>query len=153
MTADERPRVLAAFDALTGETRLLFHRLRATADEIHRERGIPAGQRALLFDLDEGGPRTVPQLARARPVSRQHVQMLVNPLLAAGWVELVDNPAHRRSKLVRLTSAGRGLVRSMRRRETAFLERLPLGLSARSLRSAARVLAEVREALAKRSGS
>jgi len=143
----------SAFETLTDETRLLFHRLRAAADQIHRDRGIPAGQRAVLFDLADGGPRTVPQLARARPVSRQHVQMLVNPLIEAGRVELADNSAHRRSKLVRLTGEGRALVRAMRRREAAFVEKLALAVSDKRLRSASRVLAEVRAALAERNES
>jgi hypothetical protein len=52
------------------------------------------------------GPLTVPQIARMRPVSRQRMQKLTDQLIREGLVELIDNPKHQRSKLVRLTSAG-----------------------------------------------
>ncbi len=53
------------------------------------------------------GPRSVrtPPAARHQPSGRPaHRQRLV----AAGLVRLVDNPGHRTSPLVELTSAGRG---------------------------------------------
>jgi DNA-binding MarR family transcriptional regulator len=52
------------------------------------------------------GPLTVPQIAEMRPTSRQRMQRLANELAAEGLVEFIDNPKHRRSKLVRLTSKG-----------------------------------------------
>jgi DNA-binding MarR family transcriptional regulator len=81
-------------------------------------RASAAPQGFWLFDLDRSGSRTVPQMASARPLSRQHIQMLVNPLVEGRYVELVDNPAHKRSKLVRLTPKGRKLVDRMRKRES-----------------------------------
>jgi hypothetical protein len=41
---------------------------------------MTAGKRGVLKGLDRLGPQTVPQMARARPVSRQHIQTLVNRL-------------------------------------------------------------------------
>lgn len=131
-------------ETLIDETRLLFHRLGAVADETHREDGISAGKRGVLFSLERLGPSTVPALARLRPVSRQHIQMLVNPLAAEGRIELTDNPAHARSKLVRLTRDGRTLVRRMRRREEAVLSRLSRRLSKERLETAIAVLRELR---------
>src|SRR5512132_1591650 len=52
------------------------------------------------------GPLTVPQIARMRPTSRQRMQRLADELAAEGLVTFVDNPKHRRSKLVQLTPKG-----------------------------------------------
>jgi DNA-binding MarR family transcriptional regulator len=51
-------------------------------------------------------PLTVPQIAEMRPTSRQRMQRLADELAAEGIVEFIDNPKHRRSKLVRLTRKG-----------------------------------------------
>lgn len=135
----------AALDALIGETTALFHRLKVVADEIHQRGRISAGRRGILWSLARGGPQTVPQLARARPVSRQLVQTLVNGLLDEGYVDLRENPAHRRSHLVALSTAGRRAVEQMDRREQSLLRGARLGASKPALRSAARTLRAVRE--------
>jgi DNA-binding MarR family transcriptional regulator len=93
------------------------------------------------------GPQTVPQLARERSVTRQHVQALVNPLVEAGYVELLDNPAHRRSRLVGLTESGRELVTGMDCRESEALSALGVAAPGEELRRAAEVLRSVRESL------
>jgi DNA-binding MarR family transcriptional regulator len=134
------------FDATTA----LFHRLRATAVEVHGQGEPTAGRRGVLRDLHHWGAQTVPQMARRRPVSRQHIQTLVNGLMADGLVEVVDNPAHRRSHHVILTATGRALVEAMGRRETRLLAALPLALGPagiRDLERAAEVLTRVRTLL------
>ena len=110
------------------ETRTLFHRLKVAAEALHRQGQTSGGRRGVLMSLRRHGPQTVPQLARARPVSRQHIQMLVNPLAEEGLVELIDNPVHKRSKLVRLTSEGRLAVDEIERREQPVLDALSDGL-------------------------
>src|SRR5262250_455867 len=57
------------------------------------------------------GPLTVPQIAEMRPTSRQRMQRLADELAADGLVTFVDNPRHRRSKLVRLTPKGEARYR------------------------------------------
>ena len=138
----------SAFVELVDETRGLFHRLRHTAEAIHHDAAISAGQRAILESLQREGALTVPAMARARPVSRQHVQTLVNELLDRGYVELADNPAHKRSRLVRLTAAGREVVRAIERRERRIIDRLEAPVSAEEMRAAASVLRTLRDSLA-----
>ena len=134
-----------ALEALVDETVALFHRLRAVAEELHGQGEVTAGKRGVLRGLDRFGPQTVPQMARARPVSRQYIQTLVNLLAAEGHVEFVPNPAHKRSHLVRLTAAGKGFLNAMYRKEAALLSRLDLAASEQDLRSAAAVLKQVRD--------
>jgi DNA-binding MarR family transcriptional regulator len=87
-------------------TRRLFQRLATEFQPVPGGAALSASQRAVLEFLDRGGPQTVPELARRRSVSRQHIQTSVNELIELGWLEARPNPAHRRSPLIALTSAG-----------------------------------------------
>lgn len=73
------------------------------------------GEWGVLRTLVKDGPQTVPEMARARPVSRQHCQTIVNTLEAEGTVELIENPKHKKSKLVRITKKGRARFEAMRK--------------------------------------
>lgn len=139
---------VAATQALFTEVVGLFHRLRVLAEQLHGQDGMTAGLRSILFELERSGPRTVPQMARARPVARQHIQGLVDQLRERRLVELKDNPAHRRSHVVRLTDAGRVLVEGMNRRETDLLSGLQIPVRSDDLRTATKALKAVRESLA-----
>src|SRR5574342_396024 len=80
------------FDSLINETVSLFHRLRIVADQIHHCGEMTGALRSILRSLDKLGEQTVPQIARARAVSRQHVQALVNQLAEERLVEFIANP-------------------------------------------------------------
>lgn len=73
------------------------------------------GEWGTLRSLVKEGPQTVPDMARSKPVSRQHCQTIVNALEAQGLVEFIDNPRHKTSKLVRATKRGRTRFESMRK--------------------------------------
>jgi DNA-binding MarR family transcriptional regulator len=131
------------FDQTVG----LFHLLRALAAQLHGQGELTAGRRGILRGLDRLGPQTVPQMARARPVSRQHIQMEVNQLGAEGLVELIDNIAHKRSRLVRLTPKGKEYLEAMYRREAGLFAATSLPVSEEALRSTAEVLQTLRSTL------
>lgn len=120
--------------------RRLFHALAGTSDRAHAELGITASMRAVLDILHERGPRTVPQIARQQDVSRQHIQVVVNGLLAAGLVECIDNPDHLRSPLVRLGAAGAKACEAVRRREARMLAGLAKRVSGGDLKVTLRTL-------------
>lgn len=121
----------------------LHFELGAMAARIHGEADASAPHRALLRNLIEMGPRTVPQLASLRSVSRQFIQKLVNQLLKEGMVEYIDNPAHKRSRLVRIAPRGYAAYRAMRDRETPAGKWLAGGLSKSDLRTALDVLSAI----------
>lgn len=73
------------------------------------------GEWGVLRTLVKEGPHTVPEMARTRTVSRQHCQTICNGLEAQGLVEFVDNPKHKRSKLVRVTKKGRERFEGMKK--------------------------------------
>jgi DNA-binding MarR family transcriptional regulator len=89
----------------------------------------------------------VPEIARARGVTRQHIQVGVDELAAAGLVELVDNPAHRRSRLVTTTTAGVETIERMQRREIDAIADLDLDLDVERSRALAADMARIRNAL------
>jgi DNA-binding MarR family transcriptional regulator len=134
---------IGAFYPLSKSVRSLFHKLGAAADALHEGSGISTGMRAVLENVVERGPMTVPEMARIRPVSRQHIQALVNDLLALGLVDYQDNPAHRRSKLVRATKKGHEGFSALKRREFSALKRLASEISPDALQQADRVLTEL----------
>ena len=134
----------SSLPALIDQTVRLYHRLKAVASEIHAGDGITAGERGVLRGLVELGPQTVPHMARIRPVSRQHIQSLVNPLIEKGYVELLDNPHHKRSKLVGLTDRGRALLERMHAREAETFAGLASELSEADLVTAVAVLEKTR---------
>ncbi|QBD81117.1 MarR family transcriptional regulator [Ktedonosporobacter rubrisoli] len=129
---------------LFDEVVLVHQRLQIIIEALHGTSELTRACRGILRDLYRLGPRTVPQLARHHPVSRQNVRMLVQRLAKEGIVELVRNPEHRRSYLVRLTSEGKTLLEEMWGREMALLESLELDISLDDLRTAASVLQRLR---------
>jgi len=130
---------------LLDEVRLLWHVMSQVAERLHEEDGVTLGMRAVLESLSAHGPATVPDVARRRRVSRQHVQLLVNALTEQGLVVAVPNPAHRRSSLIELTPAGRETFDRMARRELRFLERLTIAGGPESVTKAAATLRSIRE--------
>lgn len=132
-------------DALFTATVSLFHTLTAAAEDLHQQGNFTAGKRGLLLGLYRLGPQTVPQMARTRPVSRQYIQMLTDRLDEEGLVEFIDNPAHKRSWLVRLTEKGKTCIETMLTREAGVLKELPLSVSEQDILTATAVLRSLRE--------
>ena len=138
----------AATAGLIDEAVLLVRQLRSAAETVAGEGTLSGERRNLLWELERIGPQTVPQLARSRAVTRQHVQVLANGLEEEGYVEFIANPAHRRSRLVRLTASGAERLVEMRRREAELLSGMRTAASTEQVERAVEVLRSVREALA-----
>lgn len=134
-------------EMLTREIRACFNRLRTVGDGLHGAAGLTAAQRAVLETLTEQGRQTVPQIARDKRVSRQHIQTLVNALAEAGLVGTIPNPDDRRSPLIRLTVSGELAYRAIRRREADAFDDLTRALSGCDLEAALTTLAALRAAL------
>ncbi len=129
---------------LLEEVVAVHQRLQTIIEELHGPSELTRACRGILRDLYRLGPRTVPQLARNRPVSRQNVLMLVHRLVKEGMVEFSRNPEHRRSHLVRLTPRGKELLEEMWGREMALLNNLELDIPLDDLQAAANVLHHLR---------
>jgi DNA-binding MarR family transcriptional regulator len=93
-----------------------FFRIRAIGQKTGLITSWGGGAFGFMRSLALLGPLTVPQIAQMRPTSRQRMQRLADELVAEGLVRFVDNPKHRRSKLVELTSGGRARYRELNAR-------------------------------------
>jgi DNA-binding MarR family transcriptional regulator len=136
---------------LVWHTRRLFQQLRATSDELLEGTGINASQRAVLEFLSMHQPQTVSTMAREKTVSRQHIQTVVNDLLALGFVESQDNPAHKRSPLILMTSRGAKLFKKITQNEAKLLETMAGEFSEKNIATSIRTLTAVNDYLASRS--
>jgi DNA-binding MarR family transcriptional regulator len=93
-----------------------FFRIRAVGQKTGLITSWGGGAFGFMRSLALLGPLTVPQIAEMRPTSRQRMQRLADELVADGLVTFVDNPKHRRSKLVRLTPKGSARYRELNAR-------------------------------------
>lgn len=133
---------------LADEARRLFHRFKYVADALHdRNSDSASGRRGILRALERLGPSTVPELARDRPVSRQHIQTLVNPMIEDGLVAVRENPAHRRSPHIVLTDKGRAELAEIIKRERRLVQLLRAELSAEEIARSAALLETFRQRL------
>lgn len=119
----------------------MFHALKQWGKTFHDGSGLGAGMRGVLELLLRSGGMTVPDMARARGVSRQHVQQQVDALLEGDLVERTANPAHRRSPMIALSDRGRALIQNMRAEEQNAVSRLQVGVSDEAIEEAVQVLA------------
>lgn len=131
------------------QVRSCFNQLKALGDELHQDLGITASMRAVMESLTEDGEQTVPQIARVKGVSRQHIQVNVDELVASALVVLRENPAHRRSPFVTLTKKGHKDFKEMRGRETKVLELLAHDFSSEQLEKTSETLAQLKDSLVK----
>jgi hypothetical protein len=75
-----------------------------------------------------------------RPTSRQRMQRLADELAAEELVEFIDNPRHRRSKLVRLTRKGDARYRKLSARFLAIASTIGDELSEADIRKTTEVV-------------
>lgn len=129
------------------DIRLCFNLLRALADEMHKDLGVNASMRAVMESLAGGNERTVPEIARSRGVSRQHIQVIVNGLTKAKLSKTRDNPDDKRTFLVSLTDRGRAEFGEMRKREAVELRRLSRVFSSDELKVTLNVLRKLSDVL------
>ena len=124
-----------------------FFLLRAFGKRIGAVTAADGGYWGMLRSLKLEGAQTVPQIARSRPVSRQHVQKLANEMIADGVIELIDNPAHQRSKLLRLTTKGETAFQEINERIAQEAEGFAHDMDAAELQASVRVLRRLSEKL------
>jgi DNA-binding MarR family transcriptional regulator len=120
-----------------------FFRIRALGQKTGLITSWGGGAFGFMRSLALLGPLTVPQIARMRPTSRQRMQRLANELAAEGLVEFIDNPKHRRSKLVRLTAKGDAQYRELDARLLSIASTLGDALSDADIRRTTGILRQL----------
>src|SRR5262249_2341938 len=129
-----------AIAELTLEVAQYCFRMRAAGQKTGLITGWGGGAFGFMRSLALLGPLTVPQIAQMRPTSRQRMQRLADELAAEGFVEFIDNPKHRLSKLVRLTAKGELHYRTLPHRFLEMASRRGVGLGEADIRRAIEIL-------------
>lgn len=115
------------------------------AEHIHGDEGRRSARRGILRGLARYGAQSVPQLARARSVTRQNVQPVVDALVSEGLAVAIVNPRNRRSPLFAVTERGMALAKRFDDNDSRVLAAVARGLSADDLSTTSRTLRLVRE--------
>jgi DNA-binding MarR family transcriptional regulator len=141
----------AAAAALMLEVAQCFFRIRAAGQRTGFIADWGGSTFGFMRSLALLGPLTVPQIAQMRPTSRQRMQRLADELATEELVEFVDNPKHRRSRLVRLTRKGEAAFQDLNGRFLSIASTLGSSLSQADILHATEVVRrlseEVREQL------
>ena len=117
-----------------------FFRIRALGQKAGLITNWGGGAFGFLRSLALLGPLTVPQIAQMRPTSRQRMQRLADELAAEGLVRFIDNPKHRRSKLVQLTPKGDARYRELNARLLSTASTMGIVLSESDVRRTTEVV-------------
>ncbi len=136
---DDKDEILNAFHVLSLSVVDFYHCLKKARNQFHREE-LPDPKWNVISILEHLGPQTVPQMARSRKLSRQAIQTTVNLLHKDGYVDFVENPAHKKSALVYLTPKGSSLSDEMNRRERKLISKIELDISSGEMLKAAKVI-------------
>jgi DNA-binding MarR family transcriptional regulator len=128
-----------------------FFRIRALGQKAGLITSWGGGAFGFMRSLALLGPLTVPQIAQMRPTSRQRMQRLADELAAAGLVEFIDNPKHRRSKLVRLTPEGDAHYRKLNARLLSIASTMGGALSEADIRKTIEIVRQLSDDVKARS--
>jgi len=140
-----------AITELMLEVAQCFFKIRALGQKTGFITGWGGGAFGFMRSLALLGPLTVPQIAQMRPTSRQRMQRLANELAAEGLVELIDNPKHRRSKLVRLTRKGDARYRELNARLLSIASTMGVALSEADIRKTTEIVRQLSDDVKARS--
>jgi len=128
-----------------------FFRIRALGQKTGLITSWGGGAFGFIRSLAVLGPLTVPQIAEMRPTSRQRMQRLADELAADGLVEFIDNPKHRRSKLVQLTRKGAARYRELNARFLVISSELTVALSEGDIRKTTEIVRQLSDDVKARS--
>ncbi|ATB31782.1 MarR family winged helix-turn-helix transcriptional regulator [Melittangium boletus] len=118
----------------------------AAGEVLSNPSGLTSARWQVLGVVDHG-PVPVASVARTMGLARQSVQLTADSLERDGFIEYVDNPHHRRARLIAITDAGRKALRGVEARQATWANRLGERLEPATLRATLEGLRRVRELL------
>jgi DNA-binding MarR family transcriptional regulator len=138
----------AAFTELVIEVFRLNGAMVAVGDDLTRDLGLTTARWQVLGAIGSE-PKTVAAAARQMGLTRQNVQRIADWLVESGIAEFVDNPNHRRAKLVALTKEGAALRQQLGRRQARWANAAGGHFAGDELRATIEVLKRLKRALEK----
>ncbi len=139
----------SAFTELVIELFRVNGALAADGDDMTRDLGMTTSRWQVLGAIGSE-PKTVAAAARQMGLTRQNVQRIADWLVESGIAEFVDNPNHRRAKLVALSKEGMGLRQQLGLRQARWANAIGGQFAAAELRATTGALKRLKKALEKR---
>jgi DNA-binding MarR family transcriptional regulator len=140
-----------AGDAFSGVVIRLI-RLQGFLADAGDELARPAGQTSARWQVlaaIEGAPATVADIARTLTLARQSVQRVADALAEQGIVTYIDNPRHRRARLVAMTPRGRAALTDIQSRQRGWADAIGAELGEAQLKRLTALLDQVVAAVAR----
>ncbi|CAM5790265.1 MULTISPECIES: MarR family winged helix-turn-helix transcriptional regulator [Brevibacillus] len=135
-----------AFTDLILEIFRLNGRLLEAGDRLTQPVGLSSARWQIL-GVVEHGPITVAHVARIMGLTRQSVQQTANSLEKEGLIEFLENPHHRRSKLMAMTPEGRKALDYTQEQHAVWANKIGEEHDLDCLRAAVDVLRQVSKSL------
>ena len=121
-------------------------------EQLSRPAGLTSARWQVLGVVDHS-PASVADVARIMGLRRQSVQLTADTLERDGFIEYVDNPHHRRAKLISITKTGTRALRAVEERHATWANRLGKRCDRDALLATLKGLRELREVLERDEGS
>lgn len=120
--------------------------LMAAGDALTRPAGLTSARWQVLGVIDHA-PATVADIARTMGLRRQSVQQTADALVADGLALFVENPRHRRAKLLEPTADGRSSLAEVERAHAEWADALAAQLQPSQIEAATAALRALTDAL------
>ena len=128
------------------ETLKLAPKFQSQGDELTRDLNLTSSRWTFLGTVANADkPMTIPDIARRMTLATQTVQRFADAALEEGFIELTENPDHKRARLVQLTPKGVDILLLLEQRESDWARSIAGNIKADDILEAAATLARVRE--------
>jgi len=118
------------------ETFKLNGLLVTAGDQLIKELGLTSARWKILGALSYSDTAlTVPDIAREMGQTRQAVQRLVNEMIEDGLIEPLDNPKHKRAKLLSLTDKGQDTYSKVMEKQVPWVNSIAKDIQEEDLNS------------------
>lgn len=118
----------------------------AAGDRLTEPMGLSSARWQVL-GVVEHAPAPVANVARIMGLSRQGVQQTADALERDGFIEYLENPHHRRAKLISMTTKGHEALRRVEGLHALWANQLGAGMNPRQLRAVVNGLKQARQLL------
>lgn len=120
----------------------------STADKLVSKFGITGARWQVMGAIVRaGGQETVPRLANDIGLTRQSVQRVVNEMVDDRLLRFKENPQHKRSKLVTMSTKGEKVFIEAAKIQVPWVKALSEGISKKELAISKAVLNKLRQRL------
>lgn len=134
-----------AIDSLIFEIFRLHGDIVAAGDHLTKPGGLTSARWQVLGAIAGSGGATVAELARRIGLARQSVQRVVTELVNERYVDLIDNPQHKRARKAVLTEKGKQSHQVIHSIWTPLAEEMSNRIGPDLLKAATLFLVQVRE--------